>query len=164
LFMPATQDEIQQIISKSPNKSCSLDPLPTWLLKKCSQQLLPLLTHIVNVSIATGHVPSDFKCAQIRPLIKKIGLDQNNFKNYRPVSNLALISKVIEKVVAARLDQHLMEHQLLEKFQSAYRAIHSTETALLKVYSDIADALDSGSNAVLVLLDLSAAFDTIDQV
>ncbi|KAK3102012.1 hypothetical protein FSP39_008113 [Pinctada imbricata] len=98
----------------------------------------------------------------VRPLIKKPDLDRDVFKNYRPVSNLSFLSKVLEKVVAVRLDQHLENNTLHDSRQSAYRVGHSTETALLKVHSDIAAALDKNCHAVLVILDLSAAFDVID--
>ena len=83
---PATEEEVREIIRKSPNKSCELDPLPTWLLKECLDELLPLITNIVNSSMKSGSVPKDFKSARIRPLLKKSGLDQNLLKNYRPVS------------------------------------------------------------------------------
>ena len=81
--------------------------------------------------------------------------------NYRPVSNLPFISKVLEKVVSARLSTHKKENNLYETFQSAYRSGHSTETALLRVQNDILRAIDSGKCVFLVLLDLSAAFDTV---
>ena len=83
-------------------------------------------------------------------------------KNYRPVSNLSFLSKTLEKVVALRLDEHLDNNSLREPYQSAYTQYHSTETAIICVQSDICSALDSGAIAVLVLLDLSAAFDTLD--
>ena len=82
-------------------------------------------------------------------------------KNYRPVSNLSFISKVLEKVVLKRLQDHKSAHNLSEPFQSAYRAGHSTETAVLRVQNDILRAIDSGECVFLVLLDLSAAFDTV---
>ena len=83
-------------------------------------------------------------------------------KNYRPVSNLTFVSKILEKVVASRLDNHLQKNNLMDDVQSAYRQHHSTETALLKVQTDIMTSLDQGSVAALLMLDLSAAFDTID--
>ena len=83
-------------------------------------------------------------------------------KNYRPVSNLPFLSKVLEKIVAARLDSHLALNNLQDRYQSAYRKHFSTETALLKVQSDILAALDEGSCVALIMLDLSAAFDTLD--
>ena len=94
--------------------------------------------------------------------MKKPDLDSNELKNYRPVSNLPFVSKVLEKVVDKRLEAHLTSNNLHEKHQSAYRKFHSTETALLKVQNDILQSLDQGNVTVLVMLDLSAAFDTID--
>ena len=161
-FLPASAQEVKQIIQKSPNKSCELDPIPTWLLKDCIDELLPSITHLINLSMELGYVPKQFKSARIRPLLKKPGLDIDTLKNYRPVSNLPFISKVLEKVVDARLEKHLSENDLHEEMQSAYRKFHSTETALLKIQNDILQSLDNKHVTVLVLLDLSAAFDTID--
>ena len=93
---------------------------------------------------------------------KKNGLDSDILKNYRPVSNLTFISEVIEKVISGRLNEHLINNSLFDPLQSAYRDKHSTETALIKVQNDILSALDAGSSAILLMLDLSAAFDTID--
>ena len=83
-------------------------------------------------------------------------------QNYRPVSNLAFVSKVIERVVAKQLSDHMHENNLHEQFQSAYRQHHPTETALIKVHCDIMSAADRGCVVVLVMLDLNAEFDTID--
>ena len=83
--------------------------------------------------------------------------------NYRPISNIPFISKLMEKVAVSRVVEHLSNNNLMEEYQSAYRADHSTETALLKVHHDISSALDESHDVALVILDLSAAFDTIDQ-
>ena len=83
-------------------------------------------------------------------------------KNYRPVSNLSFLSKLIERIVAVQLTEHFMQNELFDKFQSAYRKCHSTETALLRVQNDIIMDIDGKKVVMLVLLDLSAAFDTID--
>ena len=96
------------------------------------------------------------------PLQKKPSLDRNILKNYRPVSNLSFISKLIEKVVAKQLNEFIPHEGLLNVNQSAYKSSHSTETALLKIQNDIALSVDSGKAVALTLLDLSAAFDTID--
>ena len=96
------------------------------------------------------------------PLIKKPGLDAEIKKNYRPVSNLSFLSRVIEKVIASRIISHIENNAIIDKFQSAYKCGHSTETALLRVYSDIVTTIGKGNGSFLVLLDLSAAFDTID--
>ena len=82
--------------------------------------------------------------------------------NFRPVSNLSFISKLLEKVVSRQLVNYLDVSRLLPKFQSAYRADHSTETALLRVHSDLVAASDAGKISLIALLDLSAAFDTVD--
>ena len=100
--------------------------------------------------------------AHVTPLHKNPSLDRNSLKNYRPVSNLSFISKLIEKVVANQLNEFISHEGLLNVNQSAYKSSHSTETALLKIQNDIALSVDSGKAVALTLLDLSAAFDTID--
>ena len=91
-FRPASQQEIHTIIMTFNNKSCELDPLPTWLLKQCTEELLPLISAIINNSLESGVFPYQCKHAIIRPLLKKQGLDADDLKNYRPVSNLQFIS------------------------------------------------------------------------
>ena len=87
---------------------------------------------------------------------------RNEFKNYRPISNLSFLSKILEKIVAKRLNAHIEEQLLSNHVQSAYKRFHSTETALLKIHNDIICNMDNGKVTALTLLDLSAAFDTID--
>ena len=143
-------------------QSCELDPVPTWLLKLCSEDLLPIITHVINLSLSQSVVPGDIKEALLAPLLKKASLDHEVLKHFRPVSNLAFIGKMIEKVVAVQFKDHLIRNKLQELMQSAYRKGHSTETALLRVQNDILQAIDNNKIIMLVLLDLSAAFDTID--
>ena len=166
VLLPASEDEIHKIIAASPPKSCDTDPIPTWLLKKHLSLLVPVITRIVNLSLESATFPSCFKTAlgTVTPLLKKPSLDSENLKNYPPVSNLAFVSKIIEKVVglSTRLSDHLTENNIYEPFQSAYRKNHGTETALLRVQNDILHAIDNKRGVFLVLLDLSAAFDTID--
>ena len=95
-------------------------------------------------------------------LINKQGLDSEILKNYRPVANLSFISKIIEKAIATQIHSHLINNDIVDNFQSAYKTGHSCETALLRVYNDIVTTIGRGNGAMLVLLDLSAAFDTID--
>ena len=117
---------------------------------------------ITNLSFEEGYVPDNLKIALILPLLKKLGLDPEVLKNFRPVSNLPYLSKLLERLAAVRLVDHMFLHQLHELFQSSYKKFHSTETALLKIQSDILGALDGGKCVLLIMLDLSAAFDTID--
>ena len=117
---------------------------------------------IVNRSFETSKVPAELNYAHIRPRLKKPSLDPELLSNYRPVSNLPFISKIMEKVVNTRIEQHLLENNLHDQLQSAYRKQHSTETALIKIQHDNVQALDSRCVAALVLLDLLVAFDTID--
>ncbi len=95
------------------------------------------------------------------PLLKTTNLDPEVCKNYRPVSNLSFVSKVLEKVAAMQLSVHLRVKNLEEPFQSAYRPGHSTETAMVKIHNDIITALGQKKAVLLVMLDLSAAFDTV---
>ena len=83
-------------------------------------------------------------------------------KKYRPVSTLSFLSKVIEKVISIRILGHILDNNIVDSFQSAYRAGYSCETALLHVYNDIVTNVGKGNESFLVLLDLCAAFDTID--
>ena len=112
--------------------------------------------------MSEGAVPTCFKSALVTPLLKKEGLDVTEYKNYRPVSNLPFASKLLERVVAKQLTEHMTQHKLHDPLQSAYRPKHSTETALLKIKCDTDQALDRGEGTIILLLDLSAAFDTLD--
>ena len=158
---PVSSDELFNIIMASPSKSCNIDPLPTSLLKTSVAPILPFLTDTMNKSMSTGVVPHGFKVAQVSPKLKKACLDQNILANYRRISNLTFLSKVLERVVAARLVAYLEENKLSEPNQSAYRKRHSTETALVRVQHDILNAIGGRQAVLLVLLDLSAAFDTV---
>ena len=108
-----------------------------------------------------GHFPTCWKSAVVLPLLKKPGLDLQ-IENFRPVSNLQFISKLVEKAVALQLQSHLSLKGLYPIAQSAYRKYHSTETALLKVKNDILMAINKQCVTLLVLLDLSSAFDTLN--
>jgi len=145
-----------------PNKQCSTYPIPTWIIKDSIAVFKHVITKIVNWSIKSSKVPSLFKKAIVTPLLKKTNLNPDNLKNYRPVSNLSFISKVLEKVISLQLDEYKNDNNLYETMQSAYRKKHSTETALTRIHNDILRAIDRGDCTVLVMLDLSAAFDTVD--
>ncbi len=161
-FRQIDVDEVIKFIKKLSTATCQLDPIPTVLVIKLLPQLAPYICKIVNMSLISGSFPSKLKTAIVHPLIKKPGLDSEILNNYRPVSQLAYISKIIEKVVASQIQEHMKKNGLLETMQSAYKEAHSTETALLRVQNDILTALDQRKGVYLILLDLSAAFDTVD--
>lgn len=125
-FELTTEMEISKIVSKI-SKTCELDPLPAKQMKQCLQSVVPVITMVTNLSLAEGALPSSLKDAIVRPLIKKSSMDKDMLKNYRPVSNLPLLSKAIEKVVAFRLSKHLDAQNMQDTFQSAYRQQHSRD-------------------------------------
>ncbi len=96
------------------------------------------------------------------PLLKKKNLASNLLNNYRPVSNLLFISKILEKIEASRYEGHLTRYSLHEPYQSAHRVNHSTETTRLRVKCEIANSLNKHKSVLMVLLLLSTAFDTVD--
>ncbi|KAK7107751.1 hypothetical protein V1264_015614 [Littorina saxatilis] len=161
-FSPVSEKFVFELISKCAPKSCTLDPIPTSLMKTCLDFLVPVVTRILNLSLQSGSVPAQFKEAVITPLLKKPGLDTECLKNYRPISNLPFLTKLLEKCVLAQLQEHLLSNDLLDVHQSAYKKNHSTETALLYVTDKLLTSADNKEVSVLALLDLSAAFDTID--
>eukprot|EP00057_Strongylocentrotus_purpuratus_P019197 XP_011673671.1 PREDICTED: uncharacterized protein LOC100891953 [Strongylocentrotus purpuratus] len=139
-----------------------MDSVNVFLVKQHGDLLALHITCLINASLRDGVFPDCLKLAYVTPVLKKSSLDHNDLANYRPVSNLPFLAKVTEKIVASRLTAYLQGNDLHECLQSAYRKNHSVETALLKVSDDILTSIDCRKAAALVLLDLSAAFDTID--
>ncbi|GFR69104.1 reverse transcriptase-like protein [Elysia marginata] len=134
-FTAILEKLVEKTIRTFASKSCDLDPIPTDLLKKCVKNpcVLSYITSIFNQSLQSGAVPDEFKKALVNPMLKKPNLDETDSKNFRPVSNLPFLSKVLEKLVAQQLLAHLDKYGLKNRFQSAYRSNHSTETDLIKV-------------------------------
>ncbi len=160
-FLPLTEEEVCNLIAKAPNKTCELDPIATGLLKECKNELSPIIMRIINMSFDSASFPTQYKLAFLLPLLKKLGLDliKNNF---RPVSNLEFLSKLTERAAASQFLSHVKINKLQEPFQSAYCEGRSTETALVRVKNDHLLALDGQQIVMQILLDLSAAFDTIN--
>jgi len=161
-FSCATLDEVKTAILASSDATCQLDIIPTKLLKSCLHALLQPLTNIINLSLTAGIFPTQFKHALVSPHLKKYNLPKEDLSSYRPVSNLNFISKILERIIHTRLTKHTDTFPSVTSFQSAYRHLHSTETALIRIQNDLLSASNEQKVTALVLLDLSAAFDTID--
>lgn len=163
-FQCVTTDEIYQIVLSFGLKCSPEDPIPADLLKKNIDVMVPIWTKLVNMSLVEGTMDS-LKNAVVLPLIKDLDslIDIDNKKNYRPVSNLLYVGKLIERVVSIQLNHHMSINNLHSSFQFGYKKGHSTETLLLKVIDNLLNNCDKQIPSILMLLDLSAAFDTVDQ-
>ncbi len=155
-FETLSESQVRKLVLESKTTSCALDPIPTSLLKQCIDCILPVLTKMVNLSLQTGVFPEEWKLALVIPLIKKFGLEEI-FKNYRP-----FVGKLTERAVIKQETIHMENNCPLPNCSSAYRNGHSTETALVKVHADILKNMEKQQVTLLVLIDLSAAFDTVD--
>ena len=143
-------------------KSSPLDYIPTSLIKFCSPTFSQLIAYLANLSFHEGCFPSSITQAIVTPLLKKPGLDSSSPSNYRPISNLNNISKILERLFLTRLQPHVTSSSNFTPLQSAYRRAHSTETALVNTLDYIYPSAGRSLPTFLVSLDLSAAFDTID--
>ena len=158
-FEPIDATTVQRLLSHAACKSCELDPVPTWVIQKYAMELSPFISALFNASMRHGVFPASQKLASITPVLKKASLDPLNLSNYRPISNLTFLSKLLERAVHEQITRYLDSHHLLPETQSAYRKNRSTETATIKVMSDAYQAADAGLVTLLGLLDLS---DTVD--
>ena len=116
-FTHVTEDFVRLTILSSPLKTCELYAFPTPLLLECPDSLLPCITAVFNNSLVSGVFPSVCKSALVKPLLKKVSLDPDDLKNYRPVSNLSFLSKVLERIVLSQLNEHLNHNNLLNPLQ-----------------------------------------------
>ena len=119
----------------------------------------PYLLDIISDSFASSIFPTSLKTAVIRPILKKAGLEKNNLNNYRPIAQLSVFSKIIERVASKQIMQHLIRHNILHSHQSTYFPNKSTETSLARIKNDI---LANDIGTIIIFLDLSAAFDTFN--
>ena len=161
ILEPCTVDELRELIKVHGITVSPKDILPGPLLEKSIDTLLPYIVKLINLSLSTGSFDG-FKEAVVRPSFKKDAIDTDDFSNFRPVSNLTFISKLTERVVQSRLQSHMNSINYKCDTQFGYKKFHGTETLLVKLVNDLLIGLDSRSGVVLVLIDLSAAFDTVD--
>ena len=160
-FTSTNESEILSILKETGIKASPSDQLPAFLMKECADILVPYWTSLVNLSLS---LPSfnGLKHANVVPSLKKTGLDQETLNNYRPISLLPFVSKLTERVVLKQLNAHMSKNNLHVPNQYGYKKHHSTETVLLKLYNDIMVGIDQKFGVVVLLIDLSAAFDTVD--
>ena len=155
-------DTLKKIIKDLKKKPCFLDPAPISVLNNVFDLLYPLFLQMVNSTITESYFPDLLKFASVSPKIKDPKLDPNNFQHLRPISSLPFLSKIIESTIYIQLDEHLTSHGLYPTNQSAYRRNHSCETTLTKLMNDTQNLNSNGKNVVVMLLDQSAAFDTVN--
>lgn len=159
-FHGITSDEVLTEISSASCDSVGNDEIPLKILKMSLAITLPYITELFNFCITTSTFPSMWKIARVVPIGK---IDNPACESdYRPISILSSLSKILEKILSKQLNEYLNMHDLLCHFQSGYRKNCSTTTALIKIDSDIRKALDKKMLTVLVLLDFSKAFDSIN--
>ena len=160
-FEKITEEEVLKIINSIGAKMCSSDPVPSSVLKELAPYIIRQITTIVNVSLREGVFAYKWKTAIIKPLLKKVGLDLIT-KNYRPISNLPFMSKLVEKCMVTQFNKYCEDNQLMPDYQSAYRSNYSCETSLVKLVNDILWDFENQNVVALVALDLSTALDTAD--
>jgi len=161
--LPAvTHAEVYKILTSVPPKSSSADLIPPSLIKSCPGVFSELISVLANLSFSEGCFPTLFKNAVVVPLLKKPSLDKSVPSSYRPISNLNYISKILERLFLTRIQSHVFSSPNFNRHQSAHRRNYSTETALLFTTNDFFQSSDTGKFTLLISLDLSAAFDTID--
>ena len=161
-FEPVTKEILESIMNNTNEKYSSVDDIPKVAMKCIKVTAFEKIIAVINSSLACGVFPDYLKLGHIIPIIKDLKGDINALKNYRPISNLSFLSKLLEKCALLQLLFYLNQNNLLYKHQSAYRINHSCETALIKIYDDVLSMLEPSTCIVMVFLDFSAAFDTID--
>ena len=143
------------------NKSCELDIISTELLEEILPSCIEIITHIVNISLTKGLFANDWKTAIVHLLLKKPGNDLLK-NNYRSVSNLNLLCKLVECCMLKHLISHYNTYSFIPDFQSAYRENYSTETSLIKMCNNILWSMEKQQITMMATLDLSSAFNMVD--
>ena len=154
-------DEVLKIVKALKMlKSTGLDSIDAWTLKLVINDILPALTHVLNLSITSLVFPDIWKLSKVIPLLKKD--DPLNPKNYRPVALLPVMSKILERVVFMQVVQYVEGQGLLHPSHHGSRSKHSTSTAMIEMYDTWVDSIEKEEMAGVMMIDLSAAFDLVD--
>ena len=154
-------EEVRKVITNLKNsKSTGIDDIDTRIIKLVAEDILPALTHVLNLSISQSEFPSMWKQAKVIPLLKKG--DALNPKNYRPVALLPIFSKILERMVFNQLVEYLDANSLLHPNHHGSRQGHSTATALIQMYDQWVEEVEEGHLVGVMMIDLSAAFDMVD--
>ncbi|XP_061463050.1 uncharacterized protein LOC133375459 [Rhineura floridana] len=161
-FQSVQFEDVDKVLGQVRATTSVLDPCPSWLIKTSKEGTAGWAKEVINASLQEGVVPGCLKEAAVRPLLKKPSLDPEDFNSYRPVANVPFLGKILERVVADQLQALLDETDYLDPFQLGFRPGFGTETALVALFDDLCQERDRGSVTLLILLDLSAAFDAID--
>ena len=161
-FQPVSEQDVVKIVKALKSNSCGVDDINGFILKLLIHRISSIVTHIINISLEQGTFPERWKAAIIKP-IPKIPFPLKE-ADFRPISLLCTLSKVMEKLMHRQICAYLIKHDFLDPYQSAYQPNHSCTTAHLKITEDILEAFDDSELVLLVLLDFSKAFDTVNHV
>lgn len=157
---PVTEVEISNLIRDLRNSSPGSDGIPPAIIKETADILIPVLVHVINLSLSQGVFPHEMKVAKVVPLFKTG--DKSCVNNYRPISLLPCLSKILEKCMSTRLMDFISKHNILYKYQFGFRSKHSTNIALNLLVDKITNSLDRNEVFVGISIDFRKAFDTID--
>ena len=150
----------KELMNLNPHKSTGIDNIQSKFLKDGANEIKHILTHIINLSIDTNTVPDELKFAKVKPLFKKNS--RLDVGNYRPVSILCIVSKILERAVYVQMEKYLANKNILYENQSGFRKSFSADTCLINLTDHIRTRLSQGNFVGMVLLDLQKAFDTVD--
>ena len=160
LQVPSVDIVCRLLNNTNENKATGLDGIPCKLLKAAADVVAPSLTKIFEQSILTGIFPTEWKLARVTPVFKKGPKSDPN--NYRPISVIPVVSKILEKIIYDQLYDYLNNNMLLTNCQSGFRSLHSTMTALLRATNNWSINIDKGHINGVIFIDLKKAFDTVN--
>ncbi len=158
---PVSAENVLKLLNRvNVSKATGLDKLPARFIRSAASEIAAPDTHIINLTIYHGEIPTELKAARVVPLFKK--QDKTEAGNYRPVSILSVFSKILERIVYDQLEVYLKNKSLLFELQSGFRPSYSTDTCLSYLADYVRKDIDKGNYTGMVMLDLQKAFHTVD--